>query len=105
MARKDTVNDRVANWVSNFVGNMWFFWGSLAFILLLRLLHPPSSSQFLLDLENDLQFLLLATNAVVNAKQLTLLMEVLGEIRTKAEHIEVGVAEISDAAPRSEEVG
>jgi uncharacterized membrane protein len=100
MAEKETVNDRVANWVSNFVGNMWFFWGSLAFILLLRVLHPPSGSQFLLDLENDLQFLLLATNAVVNAKQLTLLMEVLGEIRAKAEHIEAGVVEIGEAVPK-----
>jgi len=96
MPANESVNDRVANAVSNFVGNMWFFWASLAFIIPLRVMHPPTKNEFLLNLENDLQFLLLATNAVVNAKQLSVLMQVLNEIRNKTEKIEEYEADIKE---------
>jgi hypothetical protein len=52
---------------------MWFFWGSLFFIIILRITHPPAIQELLLDIENDLQLLLLAVNAVVGAKQIHLL--------------------------------
>jgi hypothetical protein len=89
-----TFNEKVASWVSSFTGNMKFFWASLAFILVLRVSHPPSKGEFLLNLENDFQFLLLAANAVVNAKQLRLLLEVLGEIKRKTENLEEKTREI-----------
>ena len=66
-------NNLTAQFVSNVTGNMWFFWASLIFILVLRITHPPTIAELLLDIENDLQLLLLAANAVVGAKQVGLL--------------------------------
>ncbi|MCE5285166.1 MAG: hypothetical protein LLG02_04850 [Pelosinus sp.] len=66
-------NNSTAHFVSEITGNMWFFWASLIFIAGLRITHPPAIGEFLLDIENDLQLLLLAVNAVVGAKQVHLL--------------------------------
>jgi len=71
---------------------MWFFWAALAFILILRLLHPPSINELLLDIENDLQLLLLAANAVVGAKQLNMLMQILKNIEQEEKYIEEKIA-------------
>jgi len=64
------LNNSVAQFVTNVTGNMYFFWASLSFILILRVSNPPDLSNLLLNLENDLQLLLLAANAVVGGKQL-----------------------------------
>lgn len=64
------INNSVAQFVTQITGNMYFFWASLAFILILRVSNPPDVSSLLLNLENDLQLLLLAANAVVGGKQL-----------------------------------
>lgn len=66
-------NSLTAQFISNITGNMWFFWASLIFIAVLRITHPPAVQELLLDIENDLQLLLLAVNAVVGAKQVHLL--------------------------------
>ena len=63
-------NDRVALLISNATGNMWFFWAALAFVLALRISHPPAAADLLLNVENDLQLLLLAVSAVIGGKQL-----------------------------------
>ncbi len=81
-------NQKVATIVTNATGNMWFFWLSLAFILALRITTPPTSSQFLLDIENDLQLLLLAANAVVANKQTKALKKILKHIDRQADRIE-----------------
>lgn len=75
------LNDRIAQVVNDVTGNMWFFWASLLFILILRLSHPTLLNEFLLDVENDLQLLLLAVNAEVGAKQLKLLIKMLEHIK------------------------
>ena len=77
----DRLNDRVAETVTKATGNMWFFWIALAFIVFMRAIQPPPLSQLLLDLENDLQLLLLATAAVVSAKQFALLLQLVRDIR------------------------
>lgn len=64
------LNNSVAQFVTKITGNMYFFWASLAFILILRVSNPPDLNSLLLNLENDLQLLLLAANAVVGGKQL-----------------------------------
>ncbi|HUC96029.1 MAG TPA: hypothetical protein VMR76_03715 [Candidatus Saccharimonadia bacterium] len=87
-AKKKTFNQKVATIVTNGTGNMWFFWASLAFILILRISQPPSASQFLLDIENDLQLLLLAANAVVSNKQNGTLRKILKHIDKQANRIE-----------------
>lgn len=81
-------NEYTATVVSNATGNMWFFWASLAFILVLRISHPPVVNELLLDIENDLQLLLLAANAVVGAKQLDLLTRLLKHIEKEEVKIE-----------------
>lgn len=73
-------NDQVANVVTMTTGNMFFFWASLLFILVLRVAVPPTADTFLLNLENDLQLLLLAANAVVGGKQLLMLTKMLNHI-------------------------
>jgi len=85
---KETLNQKVATVVTNMTGNMWFFWCSLTFILVLRISKPPTGSQLLLDVENDLQLLLLAANAVVSAKQSSALKKILTHIDKEADHIE-----------------
>ena len=82
------INEKVAQLVSNATGNMWFFWGSLLFILVLRFSHPPKVSDLLLNIENDLQLLLLAANAVVGAKQISLLIRLLTHIEREEKRIE-----------------
>lgn len=62
------LNQRIAVILTAATGSMSFFWIALIFILILRILYPPPLSSLLLDIENDLQLLLLATNAVVSAK-------------------------------------
>lgn len=62
-------NQKIAEFVTNVTGNMWFFWAALFFVLYLRITMPPTATDFLLDVENDLQLLLLATAAVVSGKQ------------------------------------
>lgn len=64
------LNNSVAQFVTKITGNMYFFWASLLFILILRVSNPPDLNSLLLNLENDLQLLLLAANAVVGGKQL-----------------------------------
>ena len=81
-------NDRVAATVTAATGNMWFFWLALAFIIILRVSQPPTTSQLLLDIENDLQLLLLAANAVISAKQSNALKRILHHIGAEAETIE-----------------
>ena len=78
--KKKTTNEVVAKFVTDITGNMWFFWCALAFILILRINNPPSLSDLLLNIENDLQLLLLAANAVVGGKQLAALMTLLKHI-------------------------
>ena len=84
----NSFNQRVATIVTNATGNMWFFWLSLAFIIVLRITRPPTASQFLLDIENDLQLLLLATNAVVANKQTNALKKILTHLDHQADRIE-----------------
>ncbi|MEN6547642.1 MAG: hypothetical protein ABFE07_16540, partial [Armatimonadia bacterium] len=60
-------NDKIAVVIANATGNMWFFWTALTFCVILRVMYPPKLNQLLLNLENDLQLLLLAVNAVVGA--------------------------------------
>lgn len=84
----NNLNDKIAETVSTATGNMWFFWASLIFILALRILHPPTMSELLLNIENDLQLLLLAANAVVGAKQVNILMKMLRHIEEEEERIE-----------------
>ena len=81
-------NQKVATIVTNATGNMWFFWLSLAFIVVLRISTPPTTSQFLLDIENDLQLLLLAANAVVANKQTKALRKSLNHLDHQADRIE-----------------
>ena len=81
-------NDHVAILVTNVTGNMWFFWLSLLFILVLRLTNPPTMSDLLLNVENDLQLLLLATNAVVSGKQLSTLTTLLRHVKKDVDTIE-----------------
>ncbi len=78
---KEGVNDRIAETVTKITGNMWFFWASLAFILILRISHPPTTNELLLNIENDLQLLLLAANAVVSGKQTAVLIKILKQIK------------------------
>jgi hypothetical protein len=85
---KKRFNDQVAILVTNVTGNMWFFWTSLLFILCLRIASPPNLSNFLLNVENDLQLLLLAANAVVSGKQLSALMHILKHIKKDVDVIE-----------------
>lgn len=108
MTRLTELNDRVAERVTALTGNMWFFWVALAFILTLRLVQPPPLSALLLDLENDLQLLLLATAAVVSGKQFALLLGLVRDIRTLVGHVdrlathleaEVAVLEADAGAP------
>lgn len=73
-SRIDRFNRQVAEIVTTVTGNMWFFWSSLGFIILLRALYPPKPQELLLNLENDLQLLLLAANAVVSGAQFALLL-------------------------------
>jgi hypothetical protein len=82
------INEKIAEIVSATTGNMWFFWASLIFIVILRLSHPPALSDLLLNIENDLQLLLLAANAVVGAKQIDILMQMLKKIEAEEEEIE-----------------
>jgi hypothetical protein len=88
MERVKSFNEKVAQVVNDATGNMWFFWASLGFILFLRLSHPPAAREFLLDVENDLQLLLLAANAVVAQKQLGLVVQILDQIKSKEDEIE-----------------
>ena len=86
--KKKSTNDKIAEFVTTVTGNMWFFWTSLAFILVLRISNPPSMNDLLLNLENDLQLLLLAANAVVGGKQLSALLTLLKHINKDVEEIE-----------------
>jgi hypothetical protein len=86
-------NERVAQLVNDITGNMWFFWASLLFIVFLRITHPPTIDTLLLNFENDLQLLLLAANAVVGAKQLSLLMRLLKRIDIKEDRIKDAIDE------------
>jgi len=86
--RKQKINDKVANFVTTITGNMWFFWAALLFILVLRISNPPKMSDLLLNIENDLQLLLLAANAVVGGKQLTALMGLIKHIKQDVASIE-----------------
>jgi hypothetical protein len=85
---KQKINDKVANFVTTVTGNMWFFWAALLFILALRISNPPQMSDLLLNIENDLQLLLLAANAVVGGKQLTALMGLVKHIKKDVDNIE-----------------
>lgn len=99
--RVDDFNERIAEIVSRLTGNMWFFWASLVFILILRFSHPPSVSELLLNFENDLQLLLLAANAVVGSNQMKMLIQILKNIEEEGKHIEKVVAtlDIKDNVP------
>lgn len=98
MDRINRFNGQIAQIVSAATGNMWFFWSSLVFIIILRMLHPPTMSELLLNIENDLQLLLLAANAVVGAKQIGLLMRMLRHIEEEGELIEKEISKKSDGA-------
>lgn len=87
------LNERVAQAVSRATGNMWFFWSALLFILIIRFSHPPKAHEFLLNVENDLQLLLLAANAVVGAKQLSVLMRLLKHIEAEEREIKAKIQE------------
>lgn len=77
---RKSFNNKVAEFVTKITGNMWFFWAALSFILILRISNPPSVEDLLLNIENDLQLLLLAANAVVGGKQLAALIALLRHI-------------------------
>lgn len=94
MRKKQSYNDKIATFVTTITGNMWFFWAALSFILCLRVSNPPKMSDLLLNVENDLQLLLLAANAVVGGKQLTALMSLLKHIKKDVDEIEKDVDEI-----------
>ena len=86
--KKQKFNDKVAMFVTNITGNMWFFWSALLFILILRFTNPPRASDLLLNVENDLQLLLLAANAVVGGKQLAALTTLIRHIKKDVDTIE-----------------
>ena len=86
--KKQKINDKIAKFVTDVTGNMWFFWCSLLFILILRVSNPPKLADLLLNIENDLQLLLLAANAVVSGKQLAALMTLLKHIDKDIQIIE-----------------
>lgn len=86
--KKQRFNDKVAILVTTITGNMWFFWAALLFILVLRVSNPPKMSELLLNVENDLQLLLLAANAVVGGKQLAALMTLIKHIKKDVDVIE-----------------
>ncbi|HEY3396950.1 MAG TPA: hypothetical protein VGM19_04750 [Armatimonadota bacterium] len=67
MKRLNDFNTKLAVIIANATGNMFFFWAALLFCVILRALYPPKLPELLLNLENDLQLLLLAVNAVVGA--------------------------------------
>ncbi|AFK87694.1 hypothetical protein Tsac_2841 [Thermoanaerobacterium phage THSA-485A] len=89
----DKFNDKIAQIINDATGNMYFFWASLLFVLVLRLSHPPSINELLLDIENDLQLLLLAVNAVMGAKQMAALTRIIKHIEKEEEKIEKELAE------------
>jgi len=95
MGKKVGINDRIAEFVTTFTGNMWFFWAALLFILVLRISNPPSMSELLLNIENDLQLLLLAANAVVGGKQLKAIMTVMRHIKKDVEEIDKEIDDLS----------
>lgn len=74
------VSQGVAKWVTRVTGSMFFFALALAFILVMRLLEPPPMSQLLLDVENDMQLLLLAANAVVSGGLFAMILTLLHHI-------------------------
>lgn len=80
-------NEKVAEIINNATGNMYFFWASLAFVLILRLSHPPTINELLLDIENDLQLLLLAVNAVMGAKQMEMLVKLIKHVEKQEKKI------------------
>ena len=94
-------NEKIATAIANATGNMWFFWVALAFVLALRISHPPKMSDLLLNLENDLQLLLLAVNAVVGGKQLTMLMSILCRLETDERNIKDELDEVDRIVVRS----
>jgi len=73
-------NEATAKRAVALTGNMYFFWISLLFILILRCMMPLTPEGFLLNIENDLQLLLLAANAVVGSKQLVGMNRLLNHI-------------------------
>ena len=82
---KQAFNDKVAMLVTSVTGNMWFFWAALCFVVLLRTLYPPQMNTLLLNIENDLQLLLLAANAVVGGKQTGLLIKIINHVEKQQE--------------------
>ena len=86
--KKQRFNDKVAILVTAVTGNMYFFWAALLFILALRVSNPPKMSDLLLNVENDLQLLLLAANAVVGGKQLSTLLSLLKHIKKDVDDLE-----------------
>lgn len=74
------VSQAVANWVTRVTGSMFFFALALLFIVVMRVLEPPPVSQLLLDIENDLQLLLLAANAVVSGTLFAMILSLLKHI-------------------------
>jgi hypothetical protein len=88
-----TFNDKIAKVINDATGNMYFFWASLLFVLALRLSHPPNINELLLDVENDLQLLLLAVNAVMSAKQMAALTRIIKHVEKEEERIEKELGE------------
>lgn len=86
-------NEKVAAYVTTVTGNMWFFWAALGFIIFLRVTNPPTMDVLLLNVENDLQLLLLAANAVVGAKQLSMLVKLLKGLDRNMEELDKNMDE------------
>jgi len=96
-----TFNEKVAQIVNDATGNMWFFWAALIFIVVLRVLEPPRLSEFLLDIENDLQLLVLAANAVVLGKQYRATMRLLEHVEHEAREMDREEAGVGKNLPSS----
>jgi hypothetical protein len=85
---KPDFNDRVAELVTAGTSNMYFFWVALLFVIVLRILYPFKPQDALLNVENDLQLLLLATSAVVQGKQSRTMEKMLEHIRRSSDRLE-----------------
>jgi hypothetical protein len=86
-------NDVSAELITAIICNMWFFWFSLIVILVIRLSHTYLAPQ-LNDIESDIQLLLLAANAVVGGKQLTVLIRLLKHLDKNIDNIDLELDEV-----------
>jgi hypothetical protein len=79
-AKVKRFNNKTALVICTITGSMLFFWPVFLIIVFIRSLGSPEANGQLTAVENDLQVLLIAANAVVGAMQLGLTMKLLKRI-------------------------